>query len=243
MTDLTIERLASLAGESIFDRGQQYFRSGRVLSVTAENGSVRGRVKGSDQYPYRVEIDLRSQRPGVRCTCPFNMGPWCKHAVAVAMSYCLDESKQTAVQARPNGRPSRNGRGESAPSRNGDRSAEAAVPADIAPSTESAADGRPEAEGAERGQKRRRRRPRRRRRGAPGEDAPVAERQALAAPPDQAIPAQAPMSLGRLQEGADAVQDPMPLPTSNTGALSEIDLMREEIRRMVLEELRGALRS
>ncbi|MGB5038035.1 MAG: SWIM zinc finger family protein, partial [Blastocatellia bacterium] len=109
MTDLTIERLASLAGESIFDRGQQYFRSGRVLSVTADNGSVRGRVKGSDQYPYRVEIDLRPQRLGARCTCPFNMGPWCKHAVAVAMSYCLDGSKKAAAQSRASGRPPRNG--------------------------------------------------------------------------------------------------------------------------------------
>ena len=88
MTDLTIERLANLAGETIFDRGQHYLRTGRVLSVTAEGASLRGRVKGTDQYPYRVEIDLRHDRPAVRCTCPFNVGPWCKHAVAVALCHC-----------------------------------------------------------------------------------------------------------------------------------------------------------
>src|SRR5215218_288021 len=107
MTDLTIDRLASMAGESIFDRGQQYLRSGRVLSVTLEGTSLRGRVKGSDQYPYRVEIDLRHDRPAVRCTCPFNIGPWCKHAVAVALSYCLDGSKP--ADRTNNGGRGRNG--------------------------------------------------------------------------------------------------------------------------------------
>ncbi|HQR38981.1 MAG TPA: SWIM zinc finger family protein, partial [Blastocatellia bacterium] len=101
MSDLTIERLAGMAGESIFDRGQQYLRSGRVLSVTAEGPSLRGRVKGSDQYPYRVEIDLRPEKPVPRCTCPFNVGPWCKHAVAVALSYCLDGSRHSGNGERP----------------------------------------------------------------------------------------------------------------------------------------------
>jgi len=36
MTDLTIDRLAGFAGDAIFDRGQRYFRGGRVLSWTAE---------------------------------------------------------------------------------------------------------------------------------------------------------------------------------------------------------------
>jgi acyl-CoA reductase-like NAD-dependent aldehyde dehydrogenase len=61
--------------------------------------------------------------------------------------------------------------------------------------------------------------------------------------PALALGLEAPISLGRLQEGADAAQDPLPLPSGSAGGTSEIDIMREEIRRMVLEELRGALRS
>src|SRR5687768_12114334 len=113
MTDLTIERLAAFAGDATFDRGHKYFRAGRVLSWTAENGSLRGRVRGSDQYPYRVEIDLRSPKPSVRCTCPFDdMGSWCKHAVAVAISFCINgasRQKGTAPEPRANG----NGGGQS----------------------------------------------------------------------------------------------------------------------------------
>ena len=113
MTDLTIERLAGYAGETVFDRGQRYFRSGRVLSWTADGGALRGRVKGSDQYPYRVEIDLRPAKPIARCTCPFDMGMWCKHAVAVAISYCLNGASR---QPRPQGQRAErsNGNGRSA---------------------------------------------------------------------------------------------------------------------------------
>jgi acetaldehyde dehydrogenase/alcohol dehydrogenase len=57
-----------------------------------------------------------------------------------------------------------------------------------------------------------------------------------------ALGREAPMTLGRLQEGADAAQDPIPQPMGNSGTTDEVALMREEIRRMVLEELRSALR-
>jgi superfamily II DNA or RNA helicase len=176
MTDLTIDRLANMAGASIFDRGQQYLRSGRVLSVTAEGTSLRGRVKGSDQYPYRVEIDLRPDRPVVRCTCPFNVGPWCKHAVAVALSYCLDGGRQVE---RGNGRGAR---------ASGQRNGNSVAEGDRAAADERAADA--ETNGA--GHRRRRRRPRRRRRHdeAPGADQPFT-------PPRPDVPSPAPMSAGR----------------------------------------------
>lgn len=61
--------------------------------------------------------------------------------------------------------------------------------------------------------------------------------------PALALGLEAPISLGRLQEGADAAQDPLPLPLSPDNMTDEVALLREEIRRMVLEELRGALRS
>jgi acyl-CoA reductase-like NAD-dependent aldehyde dehydrogenase len=52
--------------------------------------------------------------------------------------------------------------------------------------------------------------------------------------PPLAVGREAPMSLGRLQEGASAAP---------AAAADEIAAMREEIRRIVLEELRSALRS
>ncbi|MDQ2633865.1 MAG: aldehyde dehydrogenase family protein [Pseudomonadota bacterium] len=64
---------------------------------------------------------------------------------------------------------------------------------------------------------------------------------AWAAGPALALGLDAPMSLGRLQEGAPQKGDQAP---SNAAAgAGELALMREEIRKMVLEELRGALAS
>jgi hypothetical protein len=64
---------------------------------------------------------------------------------------------------------------------------------------------------------------------------------ATAGGPALALGREAPMSLGRLQEGGE------PTRAVATGALAgdaeEVALLREEIRRMVLEELRDALRS
>lgn len=54
--------------------------------------------------------------------------------------------------------------------------------------------------------------------------------------PVPAMGREAPMSLGRLQEGAESA----PPPPAGTPA-DEVVMLREEIRRMVLEELRGAL--
>ena len=195
MSDLTIERLAGLAGESIFDRGQQYLRSGRVLSVTAEGQSLRGRVKGSDQYPYRVEIDLRHEKPVPRCTCPFNVGPWCKHAVAVALSYCLDGSRHSG-----NGDRSPQRRGHGSAKTNGARPASGKAESSAEPAEDGAAvdvesradrtDDAADTNGA--GGRRRRRRPRRRKR---GDEAHATDRNGVPVPLDGLPPA--PLTTGR----------------------------------------------
>ena len=59
--------------------------------------------------------------------------------------------------------------------------------------------------------------------------------------PVLALGREAPMSLGKLQEGAEA--GPTASPAQGAMADGDIAQLREEIRRMVLEELRGALRS
>lgn len=62
--------------------------------------------------------------------------------------------------------------------------------------------------------------------------------------PALALGREAPISLGRLQEGAEQVSAAAPSPGQTAaGSADEFALLREEIRRMVLEELRGALRS
>lgn len=58
--------------------------------------------------------------------------------------------------------------------------------------------------------------------------------------PALALGREAPISLGRLQEGAERAQDSAPAQAAGAG--DDVAMLREEIRRMVLEELRVALR-
>ncbi|TVS20616.1 MAG: helicase SNF2 [Planctomycetaceae bacterium] len=64
-------------------RGEDYFRRGRVLRVTADSASVDAVVFGSSNSVYRVTIDVQEMSAGsivARCTCPrYVNGHLCKH--------------------------------------------------------------------------------------------------------------------------------------------------------------------
>lgn len=75
-------------GESIFERGRQYFNDGRVTRVIKFKNNLIGEVMGTDRY--RVEVNLDNLR--CRCSCPYSTN--CKHGAAVLLQYnsgdCID---------------------------------------------------------------------------------------------------------------------------------------------------------
>lgn len=94
--------LRRLAGDRSFERGEDYWLSGRVRSVTWDGGAVVARVVGTDDY--RVELWLEDDELDYSCTCPVNDdGSFCKHCVAVSLKLLAEEhnphaeAKQTAV--------------------------------------------------------------------------------------------------------------------------------------------------
>ena len=70
-------------------RGRGYAQRGMVLSVTAGDGVIKGRVSGSGGQSYRQTIRLKPAARGVRvdgdCSCPMDHN--CKHVVAVLLRY------------------------------------------------------------------------------------------------------------------------------------------------------------
>ena len=68
-------------GETIFERGLEYFKEGRVTSVIKFRGKLIGEVVGTDRY--KTEVDLDDF--GCECSCPY--GRNCKHGVAVLLQY------------------------------------------------------------------------------------------------------------------------------------------------------------
>ncbi len=87
---LNLQRLREHFPPHIFERGQQYQRSGEVLNLTLRSNTVSAGVQGSDNRPYRVTLTLsEDDLENADCTCPYgeNFGELCKHIAAVALEY------------------------------------------------------------------------------------------------------------------------------------------------------------
>ncbi|BAZ11178.1 zinc finger SWIM domain-containing protein [Calothrix sp. NIES-4071] len=69
-----------------FQRGDEYFRTGMVSSLTKRGKQVQAEVKGSEQEPYRVTIIFDNDGLNANCTCPYSLDGWCKHIVATALT-------------------------------------------------------------------------------------------------------------------------------------------------------------
>jgi uncharacterized Zn finger protein len=78
-----LEAIVARADDKVRARGAAIKRS-EIRSVTRDGSRVRARVSGSDVVPYRVDINASSGE--VSCTCPYQWGEVCKHAVAVTCS-------------------------------------------------------------------------------------------------------------------------------------------------------------
>jgi uncharacterized Zn finger protein len=76
-------------------RGEKIKRA-EIRSIVRDESLVRARVAGTDVVPYRVDIDAASGSS--TCTCPYEYGGACKHAVAVAL---LALREWNAIEERP----------------------------------------------------------------------------------------------------------------------------------------------
>lgn len=84
---LTRESLQKKADPRSFARGEEYLRLGRVLRVRADEGQLLGRVQGVKEY--RVRLYRRRGHLTGTCSCPQRR--FCKHCVAVGLSWLATE--------------------------------------------------------------------------------------------------------------------------------------------------------
>lgn len=79
--------LESWVGSRIFQRGESYFKRGRVKNLALCSEGLIADVTGGDDYITLVSFAESSEDSGLnsRCTCPYGIS--CKHAVAVILTY------------------------------------------------------------------------------------------------------------------------------------------------------------
>lgn len=95
---LTLAEIQSLADAKTFARGKAYFHDGAVSRLEEHEGAVCANVRGT--YHYRVELAVAGDGElAYACNCPVgDDGIFCKHAVAVALSW-LENSGEEVFHA------------------------------------------------------------------------------------------------------------------------------------------------
>jgi uncharacterized Zn finger protein len=102
---LSLAEVQSLADAKTFARGKAYFHDGVVSRLEERDGAVRATVHGTHRY--RVELAVEDGELAYDCNCPIgDEGVFCKHAVAVALSWLENSGEKVfhAEEAAP-GKP------------------------------------------------------------------------------------------------------------------------------------------
>jgi uncharacterized Zn finger protein len=84
---LTLAEVKSLADAKTFARGKAYYQEGAVSRLEQDDGAVHASVQGT--YRYSIELGVGDDGElTYECDCPVGEdGIFCKHAVAVALSW------------------------------------------------------------------------------------------------------------------------------------------------------------
>ncbi len=106
--NIPLNQFENYIDETILKRGLDYFNAGAISDVVElSHNHFEGLVVGSDNYTVNIELSngLISRHT---CDCPYDMGPICKHVVAVIFYLQQDEldlkkkpaKKKTPVKKR-----------------------------------------------------------------------------------------------------------------------------------------------
>lgn len=89
--NLTPDTLQRHTTDQSYSRGEDYCRSGAVVSITQRQQTLEAEVEGNEVRPYRVVIDVDGG--GVTqasCSCAYSFNGWCKHIVATLLT-CIQQ--------------------------------------------------------------------------------------------------------------------------------------------------------
>jgi uncharacterized Zn finger protein len=99
LLNLTEASLCRQATAKSFERGESYYQSGSVVSLTQRGQVLRADVEGNEVHPYCVTLQFDSGGiKTVNCTCEYSFEGWCKHIVATVLT-CIRQPEK--IETRP----------------------------------------------------------------------------------------------------------------------------------------------
>ena len=85
---LTEAAIARLTLGQTFQRGLEYYHEGNIIEPVRRGDRLQAYCQGSMPEPYRVAVHLGDQgQVEAYCTCPYDWGGICKHAVALLLTW------------------------------------------------------------------------------------------------------------------------------------------------------------
>jgi uncharacterized Zn finger protein len=102
---LTVQNVQALADARTLERGKGYFHDGAVGLLDADEQEVRASVKGTQSYRVRLAVGADDELE-YECDCPVgDEGAFCKHAVAVALSWLENAGEEVFRPSEESGKP------------------------------------------------------------------------------------------------------------------------------------------
>ena len=89
------------AAPQTFQRGKALYEDGAISNASVQGNTLGGDCEGTSAPYYRVRVTL--DEVGIRdadCTCPYEFGGYCKHVVALLLTF-LHHPKRFAVRQDP----------------------------------------------------------------------------------------------------------------------------------------------
>src|SRR2546422_95848 len=84
-----------------FERGLDYYQHGAISNSAVLDSVLIGDCEGTQAPYYRVQVELdEAGIPSHACSCPYEYGGLCKHAVALLLTY-VHHPKQFVVRQEP----------------------------------------------------------------------------------------------------------------------------------------------
>ncbi|MBI3240781.1 MAG: SWIM zinc finger family protein [Chloroflexi bacterium] len=98
---ITLSMIHAGAEPQSFQRGEAYYEDGAISNTSLRGNVLMGDCAGTSAPYYRVQVML--DEAGIEdatCTCPYEFGGYCKHIVALLLTY-VHHPKRFAVRKEP----------------------------------------------------------------------------------------------------------------------------------------------
>ncbi len=92
------EMILAKVTEKSFKRGIDYYDWGMVETVVRRGSRLFADVLGSEEDLYHVGVSFLEGDFSASCTCPYDWGGYCKHIVAVLLTW-MHDGESVAVRA------------------------------------------------------------------------------------------------------------------------------------------------